>query len=97
MIRSMLLAVMLLFSSVSIAAEEAVSELTTRDGLSGRDIYEGRCAGACHQSPPLRSLTKVQWRIVVSTMQKRMSSRDITPLTDEEVEVLLQYLENPSK
>ncbi len=92
MMRTVLFLLLLSFSSVSIADEPATHLSITKDGLSGSDLYEGRCAGACHQSPPLRALSPKQWRVVLATMQKRMVSRNIPQLTDDETEVLLQYL-----
>lgn len=88
--------ILLSCSTVVIAEEGATHLSVTKDGLSGSELYEGRCAGACHQSPPLRALSPKQWRVVLATMQKRMSSRDMVQLTVEETEVLLQYLTGKS-
>ncbi len=60
--------------------------------MDGQEIYEGRCAGICHQSPPVRALSKQQWQIVIDTMNKRMQSRQMEPLTDDERAALVAYL-----
>jgi len=78
---------------VLLTAPSAVaSESQLPNGLTGKDIYEGRCAGACHQSPPLRALSRNQWRVVLKTMRKRMESREMEPLSQEENEMLLNFL-----
>ena len=62
------------------------------DTLSGRDIYEGRCAGVCHQSPPQHAFKEKQWRVVLGTMQKRMRAQGQPPLSEAETEALLAWL-----
>jgi mono/diheme cytochrome c family protein len=57
----------------------------------GRPLFEARCA-TCHQLPEPDMLNPKQWRMVMQTMQKRLSQNDLPPLTDEEFSQVLSYL-----
>ena len=57
----------------------------------GKDIFEGYCANACHQTPKATGLNNKQWQVVINTMQKRMKSAGIPPLTQGEQKLLLDY------
>jgi hypothetical protein len=59
---------------------------------AGRMIYDSFCASACHQAPAADRLTANQWRTVLKTMQTRMRSAGMPPLTEDEQRQLLAYL-----
>ena len=56
-----------------------------------RQLFEGRCA-ICHQLPEPDMLNARQWRMVMTTMQKRMQQSNMPPLTDDEFQLVLNYL-----
>ena len=57
----------------------------------GKQIFESRCA-TCHQLPDAAMLDPKQWRLVLMTMQKRMEKKGLPPLTDEEFDLVLDYV-----
>ncbi len=59
---------------------------------AGRQLFETRCADVCHDVPALDSLSPKQWRHVLATMQKRMKSAGMDPLTEQELEQLYRYI-----
>ncbi len=63
---------------------------------AGENLYKSRC-GMCHQLPEPGMLTAGQWRIVLETMQKRMGHIEMPPLSREERERILGYLEQRAK
>jgi len=62
----------------------------------GKLIYDMYCASACHQAPAADRLKPKQWRIVLNTMQKRMQTFGMPPLTDTELENVYAYLTQPT-
>lgn len=59
---------------------------------AGKKIFAARCTDACHQTPRADHLNAKQWRVVLKTMQTRMQSVGMIPLTAEELEQVYQYL-----
>lgn len=59
---------------------------------AGKQIFDTRCADLCHQTPSAGRLSAKQWRVVLNTMQVRMKTAGMPPLTDEEFEQVLEYL-----
>lgn len=59
---------------------------------AGQAIFDQYCAGACHQAPVPERLSANQWRVVLKTMQKRMRSRGMEPLTEQETAKVFRYL-----
>ena len=57
----------------------------------GKQIFESRCA-MCHQLPDTATLTPKQWRLVLMTMQKRMEQNGLPPLSEEEFDLVLDYV-----
>ena len=57
----------------------------------GKQIFETRCA-MCHQLPDTAALTPKQWRLVLMTMQKRMEQNGLPPLSEEEFDLVLDYV-----
>ena len=77
----------LAYTSTSLFAADADSDVE-----AGRQIFEIRCADTCHQAPAASRLRPKQWRIVLNTMQTRMTDAGMNPLTEKEIQQLLQYL-----
>jgi mono/diheme cytochrome c family protein len=63
-----------------------------KDIEAGKTIFESRCSDVCHQTPRADHLSAKQWRVVLKTMQTRMQSVGMTPLTKEEIEQVYQYI-----
>jgi len=80
----------LLFSATLLA------DGTDVDIAAGKMIYNSYCAQACHQAPAANRLRPKQWRVVLNTMQKRMRSSGMSPLTDIELENVYAYLTQPA-
>ena len=59
---------------------------------SGQKVFQVYCADLCHQAPQARRLKPAQWRIVLDTMQVRMQSVGMSPLTDEQIHQVFTYL-----
>ena len=76
----------LLFSTTLLADDSTV------DLAAGKQIYDMYCASACHQAPAADRLKPKQWRIVLNTMQKRMQTFGMPPLTETELENVYVYL-----
>ena len=71
--------------SASLHAEEAAV-------LTGEQIFTTFCADACHQAPDRSRLNPNQWRVVLNTMQTRMTSSGRAPLNEGQTLRLLEYL-----
>ena len=82
---TVLMIVLLSGLSFNLQAEDA-------DYQAGKQIFEFRCVDTCHQTPNPASLNPKQWRIVLNTMQKRMATAGMAPLSEQELEQLLYYL-----
>ena len=74
-------------SSERTATEETAVE---REAYA-KSLYEGRCQ-MCHQLPEPGMLKPQQWRLILTTMQQRMSHANVPPLTEDETERLMEYL-----
>jgi cytochrome c5 len=82
-----------LYASESSTAADVSTDLDSSSEINvGKDIYENFCANACHQIPVPGRLKPKQWRVVLNTMQVRMKSAGMTPLTEEQIEQVLAYL-----
>ena len=57
----------------------------------GKMLFESRCA-VCHQLPEPAMLKLDQWQRSLNTMQKRMQSFGMSPLTELEFQQVLAYL-----
>ena len=86
MIKYCLLIFPLIFSPTLMADDSTV------DIAAGKMIYDSYCASACHQAPAADRLKPKQWRVVLRTMQKRMQTAGMPPLTDTELERVYAYL-----
>lgn len=85
MIRKSLSLITLVFIVTTASAEDAAHQ-------EGKQIFEQRCADICHQTPEVGLLNAKQWRVVLNTMQKRMRAAGMPPLTQEELQQVLNYL-----
>ena len=81
----------LLFSG-ALFASEATDVNSGDDALSGEEIFTTFCADACHQAPDRSRLNPNQWRVVLNTMQTRMTSSGRAPLNEGQTLRLLEYL-----
>jgi len=54
-------------------------------------LFVGRCV-TCHQLPEPGMLTPKQWKLILGTMQQRMQQAGLPPLSEEETELVLEYL-----
>jgi len=54
-------------------------------------LFKGRCQ-MCHQLPEPSMLKPKQWKLILTVMQQRMQQAGVPPLTEEETEMLLEYL-----
>lgn len=61
------------------------------DVEQGKQLFESRCA-LCHQLPEPSMLKQDQWRRSLLTMQKRMQSSGMAPLSETEFQQMLAYL-----
>ena len=80
--------------SASLHAEELneVDVESDSNALSGEEIFTTFCADACHQAPDRSRLNANQWRVVLNTMQTRMTSSGRAPLSEDQTQRLLEYL-----
>ena len=62
------------------------------DFAAGGQLFKVYCADACHQAPAARRLKPQQWRIVLETMQVRMQSAGMPPLTESQFGQVFTYL-----
>ena len=67
------------------------NEIVNEKKLSGEKIFQNRCQN-CHELPYRDSLSKTQWHFVLKTMQRRMKSSNLPPLSETETSVLYQWL-----
>lgn len=61
-----------------------------------KSLFEGRCQ-MCHQLPEPSMLRPKQWRLILTTMQQRMQQAGVPPLTEEETEMILEYIAEQSR
>lgn len=63
----------------------------------GKELFELRCGGMCHQLPEPKMLKAKQWRMILGVMQQRMKQKGIEPLSDEEFETIFGYLKENAR
>jgi len=78
---------MLLWSGKAFAEAQSAS-----DFAAGEQLFKVYCADACHQAPAARRLKPQQWRIVLETMQVRMQTAGMPPLTEIQLGQVFTYL-----
>lgn len=62
-----------------------------KDKAQGKILFESRCP-ICHQLPEPSMLKLPQWRRLLATMQLRMQQSSMAPLTEQELQQVLDYL-----
>ena len=74
------------------AMQEQVKEETAAEREAwAKSLFEGRCQ-MCHQLPEPGMLKPAQWKLLLNVMQQRMQQAGVPPLTEDETERLLEYL-----
>lgn len=77
--------------------EQAEAEMTDAErSVWNKNLFEGRCQ-MCHQLPEPSMLRPKQWRLILGTMQQRMQQAGVPPLTEEETEMILEYIAEQSR
>ncbi len=77
--------------------EQAEAEITSADrNADSKSLFEGRCQ-MCHQLPEPGMLKPKQWRLILTTMQQRMQQAGVPPLTEDETEMVLEYIAEQSR
>jgi len=87
---SPLLAVQAVESQLS-SEQAEVEEAGSDRSADSKSLFEGRCQ-MCHQLPEPGMLKPKQWRLILGTMQQRMQQAGVPPLTEDETEMVLEYL-----
>lgn len=59
-------------------------------------LYVNKC-GQCHAAPLPDNHTANIWPAVLERMKMRMISKKVTPLTEEETVIVLEYLQTHAK
>ncbi|MFZ1889153.1 MAG: hypothetical protein WAU33_14065 [Candidatus Binataceae bacterium] len=60
-------------------------------GSPAATVYQQRC-GQCHAPYNPRTMTSAMWAIQVDAMQLKMRQSGVPPLTDEQRQMILDYL-----
>lgn len=93
MTRHTLIIVSVLFFTAALQAGATDSVASDEGDIeAGKAIYDSYCAALCHQAPAAGRLKPKQWRVVLNTMQTRMQSAGMEPLTEVELRQILAYL-----
>jgi len=92
--------VLMLFAGLVLVAMplfvvQAEQDVTERRADS-KSLFEGRCQ-MCHQLPEPGMLKPKQWKLILTTMQQRMQQAGVPPLTEEETEMILEYIAEQSR
>ena len=62
----------------------------------GAKLYASRCSSGCHRVYAPGSMTYEMWKVQVGRMQGELVRHGIPPLTEEEREIVLDYLKRHS-
>ena len=90
--RGLMPAVMLNGLSMALGLMLLVTTAEAQEDIEqGKMLFESRCA-VCHQLPEPAMLKLDQWQRSLNTMQKRMQSFGMSPLTELEFQQVLAYL-----
>jgi hypothetical protein len=80
--------VLLLFSLIWLGCDAQLPDPES----PGAVLYAERCRG-CHRLYAPRLLTPPMWKVMLDRMQGELVRRGVPPLTPEERNVMLSYLE----
>jgi len=61
-------------------------------GSAAEQLYTQRC-GSCHRAYQPSTLTSAMWQMQVEAMQSKMQNAGIAPLSPEEKDAILAYLQ----
>ena len=78
-------------SEPDVSEQTSAEETPAEREAYAKSLFEGRCQ-MCHQLPEPGMLKPQQWKLILTTMQQRMSHANVPPLTEDETERLLEYL-----
>ncbi len=85
-------AILLLFLLTG-GCEQGLPEASSPAGV----LYREKC-GLCHPAPLPQKYTFKVWKGIIPTMEERVKKTGLrAPLTEEEVEILLNYFKKHSK
>lgn len=105
LLTSLILAGLPLMVAQADDSEQAVAEKANVDSSAdiivdrsavAKSLFEGRCQ-MCHQLPEPGMLRPKQWKLILTTMQQRMQQASVPPLTEEETEMILEYIAEQSR
>ncbi|KPK37564.1 MAG: hypothetical protein AMJ69_11130 [Gammaproteobacteria bacterium SG8_47] len=86
--RSLIVAAMLSSPIATVAAGSGETSVA-----DGKQLFETRCGGLCHQLPEPGMLRAKQWTRVLETMQLRMRQVGMPPLSEAELSRVSAYLD----
>ncbi|MFQ5356567.1 MAG: hypothetical protein ACE5DY_08825 [Mariprofundaceae bacterium] len=90
-IRSLILVVTILLAT-PVRAETPIPD----PGLPEAKVYAEQCS-SCHALPHPKRLYAGQWKHMLNVMYMRISERNKEPLSDEEQQAILKYLESHAR
>ncbi len=90
-IRGLMFTIAIMFSLPSLAA----TPIPDAD-LPEAKLYAEKCS-SCHALPHPKRLYAGQWRHMLEVMYMRISERNKEPLSDEEQQAILKYLESHAR
>ena len=77
------------------SADSIVDSIVDRSA-DAKSLFEGRCQ-MCHQLPEPGMLRAKQWKLILTTMQQRMQQAGVPQLTEDETEMILEYIAKQSR
>ena len=63
----------------------------------GETLFKMVCADTCHQTPKAEHLSPKQWKAVLNTMQQRMTQFGMAPLSEDQFQAVLSYLQGQAR
>lgn len=85
-------ATVVLAATVAIGASGCARKPLPEQGTYAEQIYANRC-GQCHRAFQPHSFTSAMWQLQVKMMQGRMEQAGMQPLTPEQRDAILSYLQ----
>jgi mono/diheme cytochrome c family protein len=82
-------------SSLVLIACATLTSIPALQSSEGR-VYARRCSG-CHGVPDPRLRTMDEWKRLLPDMERRIQERGLPPLTNDERQAIVHYLEQHSK
>jgi hypothetical protein len=85
----------MMLAGCSTAGKQGGTSLPDMDSAAAQ-TFVNRC-GACHAVPHPARLTYQGWQYLVPLMEQRMAERGMLPLTTEDREIILAYLQENAR